>query len=251
MSGAEARGEAIFRNPALAALARAAPILALLAAAVGLYASGVADNVSLGNLREHEQALRAAVAGHPILFVSGFILLYAVGTAAFVPIGMILMLSGGLLLGPWIGAAASVAGATGGAVLCYAAARFAAGGALGRRMTRGRIGRIVEGFGANAFGYILTLRLLPLSPFGLVNVAAGVARTPFAAYVAATVLGSIPICLIYSHLGAGLGEIFLSGRKADLSIMTEPKVFLPLTGLALMALAAALYNRFRRRPPEP
>jgi uncharacterized membrane protein YdjX (TVP38/TMEM64 family) len=247
MTGGIASRQTIPWRPALATLVRVAPVFALVAVAAALYGSGAAGEVSLGNLQQHEQALRDAIAEHPALFVIAFVGLYALGTAAFVPVGMVLMLAGGLLLGPWFGAALSVLGATGGASLSYAAARFAAGGALRRRMEGGRLGAIAAGFGANAFAYVLTLRLIPLSPFGLVNVAAGLARAPFGAYLAATVLGSIPICLIYSHLGAGLGEALLAGRSADLSVMSEPRVWIPLTCLALISLAPAVFGRLRRR----
>jgi len=246
MTGESARGASPSSHPARAILVRALPLLALAALAIGLYGGGAGD-VSLSNLQAHEQALRDFVAEHPVQFVTAYVALYALATGSFVPLGMVLMLAGGFLLGPWIGAAAAVAGATGGALLTYYAARFAAGGPLGRRARNGKLKKLAEGFGANAFAYILTLRLIPLSPFGLVNVAAGIARAPIRAYLAATVLGSIPICLIYSHLGAGLGDVFASGRQADLSIMSEPRVLIPLLCLAGLSLAAAVLGRRARR----
>ena len=242
MTGESAKGAPASSHPARTILVRALPLLALAALAVGLYRGGV-DDVSLSNLQAHEQALRGFVAEHPVQFVVGYVLLYALATGSFVPLGLVLMLAGGFLLGPWVGAAAAVAGATGGALITYLAARFAAGGPLGRRARDGRLSKLADGFGENAFAYILTLRLIPLSPFGLVNLAAGVARAPIRAYLAATVLGSIPICLIYSHLGAGLGAVFAAGRQPDLSIMTEPRVLIPLLCLAGLSLAAAVLGR--------
>ncbi len=243
MTGENARPAASKSRPtARAVLVRAAPVLALAGVAGGLY-GGVAGDVSLANLQQHELALRAYVADHPATFVAGYVLLYVLATASFVPLGLVLMLAGGFLLGPWTGAAAATAGATGGALLTYLAARFTVGGVIGRPAGEGRFAKLVQGFGANAFSYILTLRLIPFSPFGLVNVAAGVAHAPLPAYVAATVLGSIPICLIYAHLGAGLGEVFAAGRKPDLWIMAEPKVFVPLICLAILSLVTAIVGR--------
>lgn len=239
MTGESARGASPPSHPARAILVRVLPLLALVVLAAALYGGG-AGEVSLSNLQAHEQVLRGFVAEHPLQFVVGYVALYALATGSFVPLGMVLMLVGGFLLGPWIGAAAAVVGATGGALLTYFAARFAGGGLLARE---GRIARLAEGFGANAFAYVLTLRLIPLSPFGLVNVAAGLARAPIRAYAAATVLGSIPICLIYSHLGAGLGEVFASGRQPDLSVLTQPRVAIPLLCLASLSIAAAVFGR--------
>lgn len=242
MTGGSARGASPPSQTVRTILVRAAPALALVAVAAMLY-GGVAGDISLANLKQHEQDLRAYVVAHPALFVAGYVLLYAVATGSFVPLGMVLMLAAGLLLGPWLGGAAAVAGNTGGALITYFAARFAARGLHERLALDGRFARLAEGFGANAFTYMLTLRLIPLSPFGVVNVAAGVARVPVRAYAAATVLGSIPIALIYTHLGAGLGEAFASGREADLSILRDPRVLIPFLCLAGLSLAAAIIGR--------
>lgn len=249
MADENARAAEVSKPSVRSLVARALPVLLLAAVAATLYGVGANGTLTVANLQAHEQALRAFVADQPIVFLGGFILVYAVATASFVPVGMILMLAGGFLLGPWVGAAAAILGNTGAAVLGYFAARFAAGDLIRARAGDGRLGKLIAGFGKNAFAYMLTLRLIPLSPFGLVNVAAGVAHAPFRAYLAATVVGSIPICLIYTNLGAGLGEVFRSGREPDLSVMTDPQVFVPLTCLALMSLATAVVGRRRRKAP--
>jgi uncharacterized membrane protein YdjX (TVP38/TMEM64 family) len=94
---------------------------------------------------------------------------------------------------------------------------------------------------------MLALRLLPFSPFGLINLAAGVARAPIRPFLAATLVGAIPTCLIYTYLGAGLGSVFRAGRAPDLSIMTEPRIFIPLLCLAFLSLGGALISRRRHR----
>src|SRR5690606_19164780 len=76
----------------LRALARWTPALLLIAATAGLYASGLATDISLDNLQAHEIRLRAEVAASPLLALAIFTALYAVATAAFVPVGLVLML---------------------------------------------------------------------------------------------------------------------------------------------------------------
>jgi uncharacterized membrane protein YdjX (TVP38/TMEM64 family) len=247
MADESARAAQVSRPTARALAARAVPVLVLAVVAAALYGGGASGALTLANLQAHEEALRAFVAHQPLLFLAGFVTLYAVATASFVPMGMILMLTGGFLLGPWIGAAAAVLGTAGGAAIGYLAARVTAGELLASRMGDGKLGKLIAGFGDNAFAYMLTLRLIPLSPFGLVNVAAGAAHAPFRAYLAATVVGSIPICLIYANLGAGLGEAFQSGRQPDLSVMTDPQVAVPLACLALISLASVFIGRRRQR----
>lgn len=224
------------RRTALRIVARWIPALLLVGATVALYASGLATDISLDNVQANEIRLRAEVAAAPIAALVVFIALYAIATGAFVPVGLVLMLAGGFLFGPLIGTLATVVGSTLGAIMTYLAARFAAGDRVRQILTHGRLCRLVEGFEKAPFRYLLTLRLVPLSPFGLVNVAAGCARIPFREYVAATAIGAAPHSLIYSYLGAGLGQAFLGRRSADVSLLLRPEVAWPLLALALLAL---------------
>lgn len=230
---------------ALRAFARWTPAILLVVATAWLYASGLATDISLDNIQAHEIRLRAEVAAAPLLALAVFIVLYAVATAAFVPVGLVLMLAGGFLFGPLVGTLATIVGSTAGAVMAYLAARFAAGDLIRNRLATGRLRTLVEGFERAPFRYLLTLRLVPLSPFGLVNVAAGCARAPFRAYVAATLVGAIPYSLIYSYLGAGLGRAFLRAREPEASVLLRPEVGLPLLALGALSVISI---RFRRAP---
>ncbi|MES3026441.1 MAG: TVP38/TMEM64 family protein [Pseudomonadota bacterium] len=237
------------RREVLRAFARWSPALLLIAATAWLYATGLATDISLDNLQAHEIRLRGEVAASPMLALAVFTALYAVATAAFVPVGLVMMLAGGFLFGPLVGALTTIVGSTLGAIMAYLAARFAAGDHVRNRLAASRLRRLVEGFERAPFGFLLTLRLAPLSPFGLVNVAAGCARAPFRPYVAATALGAVPHSLIYSYLGAGLGGAFLTGRPPTVAILLTPTIAWPLTALAVVSLLAARMGRRDRAAP--
>lgn len=223
--------------------ARWIPAVLLIGAAVALYASGLAT-LSFDSVQANEIRLRGEVAATPIAAMAVFVGLYAVATGAFVPLGLVLMLAGGFLFGPLVGALATIVGSTLGAIMTYLAARFAAGDRIRAALTGGRFRKLMEGFDRAPFRYLLTLRLVPLSPFGLVNLAAGCARAPFRAYVAATAVGAVPYSLIYSYLGAGLGQALLGGRTPDVSLLLRPQVALPLAALGALSL---LSGRLKRR----
>jgi uncharacterized membrane protein YdjX (TVP38/TMEM64 family) len=226
------------------AIARWVPAVLLIGATVALYASGLATDISFDNIQANEVRLRAEVAAAPVASLMVFIALYAVATAAFVPVGLVLMLAGGFLFGPLIGTGATIVGSTLGAIIAYVAARFAAGDRIRAMLNKGRWRGLMAGFERAPFRYLLTLRLVPLSPFGLVNVAAGCARAPFRPYVAATAVGAIPYSFIYSYLGAGLGQAFLGDPTPDASILLRPQVAWPLLALAAVSL---LTGRLKRR----
>lgn len=220
-------------------------IVALLAVAL---AAGAGDYLSLAALRENERALRAFVEANRWLALAAFVALYALATAASVPGAVFLTLAGGFLFGTWVGGAATALGATVGAVLLWAAVRTAVGEPLRAKAERdgGRLKGLIDGVRANAFSYVLTLRLLPFAPFWLVNAAAGLAGAPLGPYALATFLGILPATFIYSGIGAGLGELFARGETPDLRMIFEPFVLGPLLGLAVLALLPVLYKAVRR-----
>jgi uncharacterized membrane protein YdjX (TVP38/TMEM64 family) len=157
-----------------------------------------------------------------------------------------LSLIAGVVFGPWVGSAAVLLGATGAALLTYAAARSAFAPALIARAERDpRMGRVLDSFGRNAFSYILSTRLLPFVPFGLVNIAAGLAAVPVRAYAAATLIGGVPAAVIYANLGAGLGSS-LGSEHALKAALHSPQLIAPLCAMAVLSLAPMVAKRLSR-----
>ena len=219
-------------------------ILVALAVAVVL-ASGLADHLSLVELKARRDQLQGFVALHPALSFGLFILIYIAVVSLSLPGALVMTLSGGFLFGPWLGAAAASSGASLGAAVIFLVCRSAVGDSL-RGKAGSTIAKIEEGVRRDAFSYILTLRLIPVMPFWLVNLAAGFVNIPLRTFLAATVLGILPGSLVYSGLGAGLGEVFASGQEPNLRVIFEPHVLLPLVGLGLLSLLPVVLRRFRK-----
>ncbi len=106
-----------------------------------------------------------------------------------------------------------------------------------------------EGFRKDAFFYLLTLRLIPVTPFWLVNLAAGLIGVPLRAFIAATLIGAGPSSMIYASLGSGLDRMFDSGQKLGLHMVMTPRILVPLTALALLSILPIVYHRWRARRP--
>ena len=104
-----------------------------------------------------------------------------------------------------------------------------------------------DGFHANAFSYLLVLRLVPLFPFFLVNLGAGLLGVRLSTYVIATFLGIIPATFVYAGLGNGLGALFEKNVNPDLSLIFRPEILLPILGLALLALLPIVWRQVKRR----
>ena len=225
------------------------PLLVLVIVVVAVFASGVTRYLNLEALQTHEAALRTFISDHLVLALATFIAVYAVATAVSLPGALILTLTGGYLFGPWVGGTSTVIGATLGAVAVFYAVRTSLGAAMRRRAeaSGGKLKAVIDGVEAGAFGYILTLRLVPLAPFWMVNIAAALAHAPLRAYALATFLGIMPATFIYSGIGAGIGELIARGEAPDAGVIFEPRILLPLVGLGLLSLGVTLYQRHRAK----
>ena len=145
-------------------------------------------------------------------------------------------LTAGFLFGTWLGGALVRLGATAGAVAVFLIARTAVGSAL-----RDRAGpwlhRMEAGFRADAFSYLLVLRLVPLFPFWLVNLVPAFLGVPLRDLRARDLPGDHPGRRSSSPAsGNGLGAVLDHGGQPDLGLILEPRVLAPLLGLAALAL---------------
>lgn len=238
------------RERSLKLLRRFGPLAVLAALLVWALASGVAEHLSLDELRTRSVDLQAFTREHPTLSVEIYILLYIATVSVSLPGALILSLSGGFLFGPLWGGMAAVTGATSGSTVVYLVCRSAFGDFL-RRNPGAMLARVEAGFKQNAFSYLLTLRLIPAFPLLLVNVASGAMNIPVRTFLLASFLGMVPSSFVYAGIGSGLGHVFARGDKVDLSVVFEPQVLLPILGMGLLSLLPPLWRYWRRGRVAP
>ena len=184
-------------------LKRLLPLAVIVILAATVFAMGWHRALSLETLVGHRSAIAAFVERHTVLAVAAFIGLYIAVVAMSLPGGTILTISGGIVFGTLLGGGASCLGATIGATILFLIARTAFGEILTRRAGP-RLARLAEGFREDAFNYLLFLRLVPIFPFSLVNLAPALVGVDLGAFVAATSIGIIPATFTYAFVGAGL-----------------------------------------------
>ena len=219
------------------------PIVLLLGVA---YAFGLHKELNWASLAAREAALRGLIADNPTGSAAAFVALYAGAVAVSFPGAVVLTVASGLLFGTILGAALTVTGATIGSVLIFTAARTALAPLLTARAGP-FIERFRDGLARNAFSYILALRLIPVIPFWLVNLAPALLGVRLAPFAVATALGIIPATTVYASLGAGIGTVLAAGGRPDLTIIFTPPVLLPLLGLAVLALLPVAWRAWKGR----
>ncbi|HEX3864395.1 MAG TPA: TVP38/TMEM64 family protein [Stellaceae bacterium] len=222
-----------------------APLGLLVLAGVLFVAFGGGHYLTFSALADNREWLCTTIARTGAAGVIGFIAVYAALVALSVPGAVLGTLAAGFLFGPWLGTVCALIGATIGATIVFLAARAGLAGLLARAGPWLR--RFEAGFRDNALSYLLVLRLVPVFPFWLVNLAAGIIGLPLWIYVIATFVGMIPGAFVYASLGNGIGALIEQGRTPDLSIILQPSVLLPIVGLAALALLPVIFKRWRAR----
>ena len=235
-------------TPPLTLWLRRLPILAIaMAAAVGLiYFRHLLSFEALGQNRAWLIGLRDA---HYGLMSLAFVLIYAVIVITSVPGALILTLSGGFLFGFFPGVVYNVVAATIGAITVFLAARAGFGHDFATRieMRGGAVARLQTSLKENQIWVLLTMRLIPVMPFFISNIVPAFVGVRFSTFAITTFLGIIPADLIYTQLGAGLGDVFARGEVPHLHILLQPEFGLPLIGLALLAALPLVVKLFQRK----
>lgn len=196
--------------------------------------------LSLDALKANRDRLLVFTDANYIAAVSAFIVLYCAVTGLSLPGAVIMTLAGGFLFGALLGTLYVNLGATGGATISFLASRYLLREWVERTFGH-KLGPIQEGFARNAFSYLMTLRLIPLFPFFLVNLVSGLTRISVGTYIAATALGIVPGSFVYANAGRQLGSI------NSLKEIASPNVLLAFTLLGVLALVPIVYKRMAER----
>ncbi|ORE94408.1 hypothetical protein ATO13_10051 [Stappia sp. 22II-S9-Z10] len=239
-------------------LSRLWPVGLVLVAMAAFYAAGLHRSVSLDAVIAHHERLEAAVSAHFAATAAAYFALYALAVAVSFPGASLVTIVGGFLFGPLVGTLLTAVAATLGAGVVFLAARTTLGGILRQRAGR-FAARFADGFAANAFSYLLFLRLVPLFPFWLVNVAPALFDVKLRTYIAATAIGILPGTLAYTLVGDGLGGLIEAQEMAnpgcaaartcqiEPGALLTPGLVLAIAALSLAALLPVLVKRLRQR----
>lgn len=240
------------RTTFLAVVRRFAPLAGLVALGVAVHLLGFGDRLSIAGLAATREEMLGLVASAWTTALLTYMAAYVVAASLTFPATGLLTAAGGFLFGWQVGFLAALVSSTLGAGILFFAARSAAGDDLRRRL-KGAGDRLARGFEADAFGYLVALRLAPVLPSFAVSVAAAFFRVPLRTFLAATFIGRAPATLAYALLGKGLDDVLANavadGRAPGVSDLLTPEIAMALGALSVLALVAMLVRR--RSAGEP
>jgi len=183
-------------------------------------------------------ALQGYYLAYPLLSMLGFFALFTLLTACCLPGAAVLMLLAGASFGLVWGSALAVLASTTGATLTMLASRHA----LRERVTArlgGRLQGLNHGLQRDGAVYMLSLRLLPVIPFVVLNLLSGLSCLPTRTFFWASALGMLPATVLYVNAGLQLAQV----QSLD-GLLSAPALG-ALATLGLLPLLALAWRRKR------
>jgi len=225
---------------------RRLPLIIIAVVAV-LGAVFLRDYLTFEALAENRETLLSFRDANYLLTVLVFILAYVVIVAFSLPGATIATLTGGFLFATFPGFLYNVTGATIGATAIFLAARWGFGEKLGAKLegSEGITKKIKDGIDENQWSMLFLIRLVPAVPFFLANLIPSFLEVPTHRFLISTFFGIIPGAVVYTSVGAGLGEVFARGETPNLGIIFEPFIIGPILGLCVLAALPIIIKAVR------
>lgn len=222
-------------------LKKAGLLLVLLAAVAAFFAADLGRWLNLQALKEAQGQLAALRADHPLALASAYFALYVAATALSVPGAAVITLAGGAVFGLLWGTVIVSFASTLGATLAFLTARFLLRDAVQARFGQ-RLAEIERGIERDGAFYLLSLRLIPVVPFFLINLLMGLTRMRVGTFYGVSQIGMLPGTLVYVNAGTQLGSI------TSLQDVLSPALLGSLVLLGVFPwLARAALGGWRRR----
>jgi uncharacterized membrane protein YdjX (TVP38/TMEM64 family) len=182
-------------------------LLAVLAALIGgFFALGLQRYLTLEYLKAQQSAIGALYNAHPFAVVAGYFAVYVAVTGLSLPGAALLTLFGGAVFGLWWGTLIVSFASTIGATLAFLSSRFLFREAVQRKLGD-KLRALNAGIEHEGAFYLFTLRLVPLFPFFVVNLAMALTPIRTRTFYWVSQLGMLVGTIVYVNAGAQLAQI--------------------------------------------
>lgn len=244
---------------------RILPLVVLAGVAALVFSQGWHKYLTLEQIAENRDLLKDYIEQNYLFTLLAYMGIYIVVVALSLPGGVFLTLTGGFLFGWLVGGAATVVAATLGATIIFLIAKTSFGEPLAARAGPW-LGKLRAGFQENALNYLLFLRLVPLFPFWLVNLAPALLGVGLGTYAIGTFFGIIPGTFAFAFAGVGLDSVIEAQRAAyeaclqrqtasavqtcefalDPAALLTTELLIAFAALGVVALIPVILKKFRK-----
>ena len=206
-------------------------LLVLVALVATFFALDLGRFLSLAAFKEQQARLAALYAARPIPVLSAFFAVYVVVAALSLPGAAVLTLAAGAIFGLAAGTVVVSFASTFGATLAFLSSRFVLRDSVRRRLG-GRLADVQAGIERDGAFYLFAMRLVPLVPFFVVNLAMGLTALRTRTFYLVSQAGMFAGTVVYVNAGTHLGGI------DSLRGVLSPGVLVSFAMVGLLPLAA-------------
>ncbi|PCI94896.1 hypothetical protein COB11_03255 [Candidatus Aerophobetes bacterium] len=222
------------------------PLIVIVIVAFTAYFLGLHKYLTFDNLKRYHDTLTSYAKDYPVLSVVVYMGVYFLGTVFILPEMAILTLLGGMLFPFPLSVVYTVFPATIGACLIFFVAETAVGKYIAQKAS-GLLKKMQKGFQRDATNYLLFLRLVPLFPFWLVNVAPAIFNVRLWTYTWTTFVGIIPGTAVFCYVGHSLNSIFENNETFSIEAVLSSKVVIALIALGAIIIVPVLIKYIKNR----
>jgi uncharacterized membrane protein YdjX (TVP38/TMEM64 family) len=215
-------------------------LLVIITSAVWLRNSPYSELLTLEALKNNTDILKSYVQANYLTTVISYLLIYIAVAGLNIPGAVILSLSGGYLFGAYAGTLYAVTASTAGAVIGFYTARYFFGNGLNARYSV-QLAKFNSELEKNGSLYMLTLRLIPVFPYFLINILAGLTTMRLGTFVRTSFLGMIPGGFVFVYAGSRLNSI------EKVSDIFSPGMLLAFVLFGLLMLLPVAFKKVKGR----
>lgn len=204
-----------------------------------IWFSGIKNCLTFDYIKTQSEWLRMQVEHHYWQTVFSYLLAFVIVVIFCLPGAAVMTIVGGYLFGVFFGVIYLIMGATIGATIFFLVVRYLLGTYLQMRFAS-RLVRFNQLIAERGWLFLLMLRCLPLIPFAMVNILAGLTNIKFWTFVWTTMVGVIPTGIIFTYAGRQLGAI------KSLNDIFTPPILVALVLLMIVVCLPVIINRYKK-----
>jgi len=181
-------------------------VAAIIAAVILFKILGLGQFLSLDYLKSSQDKFVQLYAGHRLTVIAVYMAVYIIVTALSLPGAAVMTLAGGAMFGFWIGVLiVSFASSIGATIACFVA-RFLLRDWVQNKFG-GKLTTMNKGIENEGAFYLFSLRLVPIFPFFVINLAMGLTTMRLLTFYWVSQIGMLPGTMVYVNAGKELGQI--------------------------------------------
>ena len=209
-----------------------------------IYLIGIYNPISMEFIINQHGQIKNTISEHPILSLAGIIFIIVLMVLLMSPITPIIILTG-FYFGFYEGLIISIISETLGAIMVFLYGRYLFKEFF-KRILGERFSKFKDGFNNNAISYLMFIRIVGGTPFGVQNLLPAILDMRLRDYFIATIFGVIPWAYILVSLGNGLSNI-VEAEQFESSMLFKAEYITPLIVIAVIVMLPVLYKLIKKR----